>query len=342
MSSGAVGWSSHHGLGGLPLPCGERVGVRGYSSIDRPNPLTPPLSQPNSGLPEFGILSWPKSEVSDFGWEREPTEPAAWPAAESPSVVRPSRSGTRLALTAFVTLLFILPALALVFPTLSGRVVDEANILDQATRAALTQKLADLEAKTTDQLVVVTLKSLQGTSIEDFGYQLGRHWRIGQKDKNNGVLLIVVPSERRVRIEVGYGLEGTLTDAISKLIIENAIVPRFRANDFPGGITRGVDDIIQVLTGDAEEWKQRAAKRPDSTAGWATLLVFVLVFGLIGFVFFMVAGGKVNDRKGRRGGSSGSVWSGGSGSGSSWSSGSSGDFSGGGGSFGGGGSSGSW
>ena len=99
------------------------------------------------------------------------------------------------------------------FPTLSGRVVDEANILDASTRAALTEKLAALEAKTTDQLVVVTLKSLQGTSIEDFGYQLGRHWKVGQQGKNNGVLLIVAPSERKVRIEVGYGLEGTLTDA---------------------------------------------------------------------------------------------------------------------------------
>src|SRR5712692_6611506 len=330
MSSGAVGWSSHHGLGGLPLPCGERVGVRGYSSIDRPNPLTPPLSQPNSGLPEFGILSWPKSEVSDFGWEREPTEPAAWPAAESPSVVRPSRSGTRLALTAFVTLLFILPALALVFPTLSGRVVDEANILDQATRAALTQKLADLEAKTTDQLVVVTLKSLQGTSIEDFGYQLGRHWRIGQKDKNNGVLLIVVPSERRVRIEVGYGLEGTLTDAVSRLIIDNGIVPRFRANDYPGGITRGVDDIISVLSGDAEEWKQRAAKRPDRTLSWDGIFIIALIVAIFLLVFVLAAGILGGQPNGRRRGSSGSGWASGSSSGSSWSSGSSGGSSGGG------------
>ncbi len=93
--------------------------------------------------------------------------------------------------------------------------------------------------------MVVTLKSLQGTSIEDFGDQLGRHWQIGQKDKNNGVLLIVAPNERKVRIEVGYGLEGTLTDAVSRLIIENAILPRFRADDFAGGITRGVDDIIR-------------------------------------------------------------------------------------------------
>ena len=106
---------------------------------------------------------------------------------------------------------------SLTFPRLTGRVVDEAGILDAATRAELTQKLADLEAKSTDQLVVVTLRSLQGTSIEDYGYQLGRAWQIGQKGKNNGVLLIVAPNERKVRIEVGYGLEGTLTDAITSL-----------------------------------------------------------------------------------------------------------------------------
>ena len=125
--------------------------------------------------------------------------------------------------------------------------VDEADILDPATRAALTQKLADCEAKTSDQLVVVTLRSLQGTSIEDFGVELGRRWRIGQTGTNNGVLLIVVPSERKVRIEVGYGLEGMLTDAVSKLIIENAIIPRFRANDIPGGVSRGVDDAPPIM-----------------------------------------------------------------------------------------------
>ena len=91
------------------------------------------------------------------------------------------------------------------------------NILDPQTRAVLTDKLAAFEAKTTDQLVVVTLKSLQGTSVEDFGVELGRRWQIGQKGKNNGVLLIVAPNERKVRIEVGYGLEGALTDAVSRL-----------------------------------------------------------------------------------------------------------------------------
>jgi uncharacterized protein len=250
----------------------------------------------------------------------------------------------------FCALLWLaaLPAFALVLPALSGRVVDEANILDQATRTALTQKLADLEAKTTDQLVVVTLRSLQGTSIEDFGVELGRRWRIGQQGKNNGVLLIVAPSDRKVRIEVGYGLEGTLTDAISKLIIENAIIPRFRANDVPGGVTRGVDDIISVLTGDAEEWKQRAAKRPDPTPTWSATLIPILALAVIVLAFIMITGAMPGGPTSRRRGRSGSGWS----SGSSWWSGSSGGFSGGGfggggfsgggGSFGGGGSSGSW
>src|SRR5262249_48798656 len=148
------------------------------------------------------------------------------------------------------------------FPALTGRVVDEAGIVDAGTRAALTEKLAALEAKTTDQLVVATVRSLQGTSVEDYANRLFRHWQLGQGAKNNGVLLLVAPNERRVRIEVGYGLEGTLPDAVGKLIAENAILPRFRANDFAGGITRGVDDVIQVLTGDAEEWKRRAAQRP--------------------------------------------------------------------------------
>src|SRR3954447_1807579 len=257
------------------------------------------------------------------------------------------RSRRGLALFAFVAFLLVLPALALDFPALSGRMVDDAGVLDEGTRAALTQKLAEFEARTTDQFVVVTLKSLQGTSIEDFGVELGRHWQIGQKDKNNGVLLIVAPSDRRVRIEVGYGLEGAPTDAVSRLIIENGITPRFRAGDFAGGITRGVDDIVSVLTGDAAEWQQRAAKRPEPTTRWDSILVMLLVFFVFGFVFLTLVGTIPRNRgrgRSRDGWSSG--WS--SGSGSDWSSGSSGGFSdgggfsGGGGSFGGGGSSGSW
>src|SRR5262245_44982245 len=181
--------------------------------------------------------------------------------------------GRVVSLAAAVLVGIALAAYVLTFPMLTGRVVDEAGLYDPAAKAALEKKLADFETKTTGQLVIVTLKSLQGTSIEDYGYQLGRHWGIGQKEKNSGALLIVVPSERKVRIEVGYGLEGTLTDAISKLIIENSILPRFKAGDFAGGITRGVDDIIQVLSGDAEDWKQRAKQRPDSQSGALDIVI---------------------------------------------------------------------
>jgi uncharacterized protein len=253
--------------------------------------------------------------------------------------------GAGMALLALLVLLLAGPSAALDFPVLSGRVVDEAGILDLATRTALTDKLAALEAKTSDQLVVVTLKSLQGTSIEDFGVELGRRWKVGQKDKNNGVVLIVAPSERKVRIEVGYGLEGTLTDAVSRLIIENAIVPRFRAGDFPGGISRAVDDIISVLTGDAEEWKQRAAKRPDPQPGWDPVLLFILILVIFVLVSFAVARNAPVGTVRRGGGwSNGSGWSSGGGFGGGFGGGSSGGggFSGGGGSFGGGGSSGSW
>jgi len=246
-------------------------------------------------------------------------------------------------------------ALSLNFPALTGRVVDEANVLDQGTRNALTQKLTDLETKTAVQFVVVTLKSLQGTSIEDFGYQLGRNWGIGPKGKNNGVLLIVAPNERKVRIEVGYGLEGTLTDAMTKVIIEGAIIPRFRVNDIAGGITRGANDIVQVLSGDAEMLKPLTPTRNvpshvsrDSGNALIFFLIWIAVVVFIGFV--TTRNRRQYGRFGR--GVPGGPWLIPTAIGSSgWSSGSSGGFgggydsggfSGGGGSFGGGGSSGSW
>jgi uncharacterized protein len=138
---------------------------------------------------------------------------------------------------------------ALTFPALSGRVVDEAGLLTAAEIGSLTDILAAHEQATTNQVVVVTLPSLQGTSIEDYGYQLGRHWGIGQKGKDNGALLIVAPNERKVRIEVGYGLEGELTDAASKLIIENIIVPAFKSGQFGPGIVAGTGAILKVLGG---------------------------------------------------------------------------------------------
>lgn len=229
-------------------------------------------------------------------------------------------------------------AAAPVFPPLSGRVVDDAHLLDAGTAANISAKLAALEQKTGIQLVVVTLPSLQGYEIEDYGYQLGRAWGIGQKGKNNGALLIIAPNEHRVRIEVGYGLEGTLTDAVSRLIIENAILPRFRVNDFAGGISRGVDDIIQVLSGDSEDFKRRAAEevnQPAGTADYAQLIWILLILGL--WLFFAF-------RSRRRGYGGAMPWiipmGGGWSSPGGWSGG--GGFSGGGGSFGGGGASGRW
>jgi uncharacterized protein len=266
---------------------------------------------------------------------------------------RAVRVCTRVAAAGFAAALYVIVsaalAYALTFPPLTGRVVDEAGILDPSTKEALERKLADFERTTTGQFVVVTLKSLQGTSIEDYGYQLGRHWGIGQKDKNSGVLLIVAPNERKVRIEVGYGLEGNLTDAVSKLIIENSILPRFKAHDYPGGIARGVDDIIQVLTLDPEEWKQRAEQRPDDQSA----LVDLIVYALLLIVFLMILRSVSRQSRAylpggasRRGGWSGPIivpmpgsWDSGP-SNSSLSD--SGGFSGGGGSFGGGGASGSW
>lgn len=198
---------------------------------------------------------------------------------------------TILILIAFISLACAGAAQTLIFPALTGRVVDEAGLLDASGRTALADSLAGLEAKTRDQLVVVTLNSLQGTSIEDYGYQLGRRWQIGQKTKNNGVLLIVASAEREVRIEVGYGLEGTLTDAMTKMIIENSILPLFKAGDLSTGIKRGVEDIIQVLSGDSGGWQHRVA--PDSSSNrtmadgdrpvWPAIVVLLSGAGLLIF-----------------------------------------------------------
>jgi len=135
------------------------------------------------------------------------------------------------------------------FPPLTGRVVDRAGLLSERDETEIAAALAQLEQVTTNQLVVVTLPSLQGLEIEDFGYQLGRHWGIGQAGKDNGALLIVAPEEREVRIEVGYGLEGELTDALSRTIIESAILPHFRQGDFAAGIKAGVAAIVGALGG---------------------------------------------------------------------------------------------
>lgn len=261
----------------------------------------------------------------------------------------------RRLLLMFALLLFIPAAQAQTFPKLTGRVVDDAALLSPQQKQALTGKLAALEKQSGRQLVVATLPGLQGYDISDYGYQLGRAWGIGSKDKNDGALLIIAPRDRKMRIEVGYGLEGIITDAVSSEIIRNQIAPRFRAGDMAGGIDAGVDAIGRLMTLPPEEAKALAAQaaaraRDASDDGGGFMVIFWLIVVLV-IVMSMFSG------RGRRGqryrGGSGPVilwgpgdsgW--GSGGGSSWGGGSwgggDGGFSGGGGSFGGGGASGDW
>lgn len=266
----------------------------------------------------------------------------------------------RLAPGAILALiLFVLPTVGLAapsFPPLSGRVVDQAHVLSPEAQADLTQKLADLETRTGRQLVVVTLPSLQGYEIEDYGYQLGRAWGIGQKGQNNGVLLIVAPKEHKVRIEVGYGLEPVLTDALSSVILQERVLPRFRAGDVQGGVVDGTNALIQQLALPEDQAVAKAAAahapRRASHAPFGGIVAMIILF----WVLASVVGGLGRRRAGGMGAwwllplilSSSSrrgSWGGGSSDGGSWGGGSwggGGGFSGGGGSFGGGGSSGSW
>src|SRR5262245_1155874 len=229
------------------------------------------------------------------------------------------------------------------FPELTGRVVDDADLLSYPDKVAITADLKALEDKSSDQLVVVTLPSLQGYAIEEFGYKLGRKWGIGTEKLDNGVLLIVAPNERKVRIEVGTGLEGTVTDALSRIIIENSILPRFREGDFAGGIKNGVRDIALVLTGDAAEVEARAMARKEAESPlffWLMLILWLAIFLWIACSIWRSA--RYAAPSGQTGSSGpifvpGPSWDGGGG----WSGGG-GGFSGGGGSFGGGGASGGW
>jgi len=175
---------------------------------------------------------------------------------------------------------------ALDFPSLTGRVVDQAGIISAADRSALELRLKGLEDQSGIQLVVATVPSLQGADIETFANELFRHWRLGEAAKNNGVLLLIAPNEHRVRIEVGYGLEGTLTDALSNVIITSAVIPRFKANDYAGGIQRGVDGIISVLKSDASEWQAKANVRADDPSPLFDELAPLLLFG----VFIVIIG----------------------------------------------------
>jgi uncharacterized protein len=255
---------------------------------------------------------------------------------------------TAIPIAAVVLGFATLIAFALDYPALTGRVVDQANVITAQGRSAIETKLKELEDKSSIQLVVATVKSLQGSDIETYANGLFRFWKLGQAQKNNGVLLLVAPAEHKVRIEVGYGLEGTLTDALSSVIIASAIIPRLKAGDFSGGIERGVDGIINVLSGDSAGWQAKVdVRREDASADFNKLfpiLFFLLVIFICWYLIHHAGGGPTGRGSGRRRGMPIFIPYGGSGWGSGWGGGGGfgGGFAGGGGSSGGGGASGSW
>jgi uncharacterized protein len=189
-----------------------------------------------------------------------------------------------------LALLSALPVLAApTFPALTGRVVDEAGLLSPPAEAQLTQELAEHERKTREQLVVVTVRSLQGYPIEDFGYQLGRHWGIGQAKLNNGAILLVAPTERGVRIEVGYGLEGRLTDVLSHDIIQTQILPQFRQGQFELGIVSGARAVLAVLQGSYEPQPRAVAPTERLELPRAAFALGALGMFMLGLVPFLAA-----------------------------------------------------
>jgi uncharacterized protein len=251
---------------------------------------------------------------------------------------------------ALLLVLLLVPTMAPAqdFPRLTGRVVDAADILPPEVEARLAARSDAIEKQATAQLVVVTVPTLDGAEIEDYGYKLLRHWGIGQKDKDNGAILIIAPNDRKVRIEVGYGLEPILTDAMSSVIIQRTIVPEFRAGNFPAGVEAGFEAMAKQVELPPEEAARNvaAAEAGGGDEGFPIGLVFFLI---LLFIWILIASSRgKGGRKARRGGPI-VVW--GPGMGGGWSGGGGGfggggfgggGFSGGGGWGGGGGASGGW
>lgn len=250
-------------------------------------------------------------------------------------------------------------ATAQTFPPLSGRVVDAASILSPAEVQQLTQLSEGVEQASSRQLVVATVPDLQGYPIEDYGYRLGRAWQIGQKEANNGVILLVAPKDRKVRIEVGYGLEPIVTDALASVIVNQTILPRFREGDMGGGIVAGAQAIGEQLKLPLEAAERRAQAQTGAASrarrngnrgtdgGDIAVAIFWAV--VIVFVVLPLVASRAKGRRVRGGVAPVVIW--GPGIGSGWGSGGGGwggggggggGFSGGGGSFGGGGASGGW
>jgi uncharacterized protein len=213
-------------------------------------------------------------------------------------------------------------------PALTGRVIDNAHLLSAGAHQQLEQALADYEQGTTNQVVVTTVPSLDGVAIEEYGVQLGRYWHIGQKGKDNGVLLIIAPKEHQAHIEVGYGLEGVLTDALSSQIIQGVILPDFRAGNMEKGVVDGTQAVLSVLGGKSMPAAPVAPHPSSPIQAWHILLVLL---GIVGYIWLCIRHPDIAWFLFRVAISFGGRSSSGSGG-----------FGGGGGSFGGGGASGRW
>jgi uncharacterized protein len=231
----------------------------------------------------------------------------------------------------------------------TGYVSDKAGILSPNTVAALNARLEAFERETSNQVIVATFPRVpDGYVLEDFTQRTAEAWGIGQKKEDNGVALFVFPSDRRTRIEVGYGLEGALPDAMAKRIIENEMLPAFRAGDFDSGVRRAVTAILQATRGEYKGADRTVAETEENGE-----IFWIIVFLVVLLIILMIAANRGVLQRGTYYGPRGRrvVWypdigggwrGGGSSGGSGWGSGGGGGFSGGGGSFGGGGASGSW
>lgn len=217
----------------------------------------------------------------------------------------------------------------------SGRVHDEAHILSEGFVAQLEQRLKAHEDSTSNQIAVLIIPSLEGEVIEEYTLRVAETWKLGTENKDNGVLLFIAVGDRKVRIEVGEGLEGALTDATSNQIIRNEIAPYFRQDNYEGGVSAAVDAIISAIKGEYQADAQPVTKQKRRGGSFLGFLIVIIIIVIIS---------NIRRRGGRGGGwSSGAGWYGGfGGGGGGWGGGGGGGFSGGGGGFSGGGSSGSW
>lgn len=243
----------------------------------------------------------------------------------------------------FLLLLPLVSPAALEVPGWTGPVNDSAGVMTENEESELTVFLTELNDSTGIQMAVLTIPSLEGESIEEFSIRVAETWKLGQKDKDNGALLLVSLDDRELRIETGYGLESSLTDMKCGLIIRNVITPYFRNGDYGEGITAGIKNMAGIASGD-ESMVEPSLEREDSDIGIKSIIAasvfFIIFFSIVsmGLISHIRRHGGIGGGGGFSGGGFGGFSGGGFGGGGS----SGGGFSGGGGGFGGGGASGGW